>query len=222
MTGGRYSAILEILALTIALCLAGGGKATADSPAEYSLILAAIDDAIAAETASLSDPILEALVQDSVFFSDGVTSNINSPCYDPGAPPSVLSVLPETCSITTPADNVIALRSFQTPVSWTTDASASDGLLTVDSVDPTLANFTALVAGTYHVVANLQVPNSSATLPITITINAVPAVTANAGVDQSVNFNSVVSLEPAVPASTACRSAINGLSTQSLQVARRC
>lgn len=157
----------------------------AASAIEYGLIAANIALAV-----SGLSPTAQLLLQGSVYMSDGVnSSSIDSPCTLIG---TLLN--DPACSFNTATNNPVALRVFApdgTSVIWTTDALPSNGVLVVDDVDSRLANFTALVAGSYHISA-LRASTSN---PATVTLNAQSAVIANAGLDETVNINSVVSLD---------------------------
>jgi hypothetical protein len=174
-------ALARSTVLAVALFVAGPGEAIAQNVVTYPNF----STIVAIEVASFPPGELP-LLTGAVFFTDGVNSNVNSPCLLNNS---------GICSMTVPLGDVIELLSVKAPsgLSWGTDASASGGTMTVDSNDPTIANFTPLVAGTYHVVA--MVPSLGKVVPITIVINAVPGVTANAGSDQTVNINSVVTLD---------------------------
>ena len=168
------------LVLAVVLCAAGRGTAMAQTTLiDYGLL-----DAVAAlQLNSATNPLQ---LQGAVFFSDGMISNVNSPCLVSGS---------GVCSITSPSGFAIALLTNLPPsteVSWSTDAPASDGTLVVDTTDPRLANFTSTAASTYHVL--VSVPHLSP-MPVTITINSVPSVTANPGSSETVNINSVATLD---------------------------
>lgn len=199
----RINKLIGILFLAIGLCLASP-VAKAQNLIEYALIgaLGGLDTVIQNASPSQQAFLIE-LHRGSILYDDGVTNNFNESCT---YVQYLLAPLSPSCTISTATHRPIAFISHLSDaeaasLSWSTNAALSDGTLLVSASNPRLANFTALAPGTYQVTA-LGPVTGGVIEPITITVTAQDAVNANAGLNETVNINSLVSLDGSGSTST--------------------
>lgn len=175
--------------------------AMAASAVEYALILALVAAGIISGAGQIGDPtnsINPINISFPAFtYSDGVNNNATNPCTFPTSVNQGQNL--GGCSSTEPVQVPLTFFVSAIPTSnmvWSTDAPSGSASLVVNSDDSRFATFTALQAGTYHVIAKVN-PNQlgNSLFTFTFTETAVQSVTAIPGTDQAVNINNVVSLD---------------------------